>query len=325
MQRQRRRNNYNRSVKPRGRQLARTRNGFTQRSNGASHTDNVPQVRKFQIFKELKFENASSDYAFGVTKFNIEGKQSPLLDLISAYQKLYEQYRIRKINVRAQVGKGYDNDKRIKTIVGCRVDVDQQDTTATVANLQAINSAENTILRTFTNRGNILLAKYRPQCRVLTDQSTPILPNQLQFYPVEGVKQHVWKGVIATCMIPEPSIEPNSLAITLMAEVDVEFRGRVTNPEIFGTTNTVNQTEETTTYDLEGPQDELRIFFLQGHAFPISGFENINVANIGHSVTPAQIMGAVFRDQSSGNHYEIVHYVNEPEWVYGANQVPNAD
>lgn len=311
------RRRYNRSTKPRGRQLARTRNGITQRASGTSHQDNVRQVRKFQIFHSLPVSNAGLDYAFGLTSFNINGNESPLKPLLQSYAKVYEQYRIRKINIRAQVGKGFDNDKRIKTLVGCRVDVDNQDTTISVSNLQAINSAENTVLRTFTQRGNILLAKYRPQCRVNTTASMPILPNTLQFFPIGDSPTHFWKGAIITVMLPEPTIQPNSLAITLMAEVDVEFRGRVTNPEIF-TLNTVNQTPFPVTFDDSGDLATLRTKFLTGMYFPGTGFETINVANIGTSVTTEEILGAEYRDQNTQLWYTILDYSN-PNDFFGAN------
>jgi hypothetical protein len=204
-------------------------NGVTQNGAGVSHQDAVPQVRKFQIFTSLPFENASSDYAFGLKNFNINGNSSPWKPLLTAYAGFYEQYRIRKIKIRAQVGKGFTNDRRIKTLIGARVDVDKQPQNVTVQNLQQVNASENAVIKTFTERGNILLATFRPQCRVNTTTSNTILPNRLQFYPINDHETHVWKGMTATCMIPEPSIQANELAITLIAEVDVEFRGRISN------------------------------------------------------------------------------------------------
>lgn len=232
--------NRNNRTKLRSRRLQRVRNGITQNGAGTSHQDSVSQVRKFQIFSTLPFENASSDYAFGLMNFNIQGNESPFKPILKAYGGLYEQYRVKRVRIRAQVGKGYNNDKRLQTIVGARVDVDRQPQNVTIQNVQQVNCSENTVIRTFTEKGNILLADYRPQCRDATTASLPILPNSLQFYPITDADSHTWKGTTATCMIPDPSIAANSLAITLIAEVDVEFRGRITNQVVFPN-NSINQ------------------------------------------------------------------------------------
>jgi len=235
------RNNNRKGTKPRGYQLRRTRNLFTQNANAASRQDAVPQVRKFQIFQNLPFSNATSDYAIGLENFNISAGESPFQELLKSASGLYEQYRVRKVIIRAQVGKGYTNDYRLKTLVGCRVDVAAQLSGATMNNVQAINASENTVIRTFTERGNVKLAEFRPQCRTNTGGSTdPLLPSPLQWYPIASTT-HIWKGATVTCMIPEPSLPVNSLGITLIAEVDVEFRGRVTAPVIFSGTTGINQ------------------------------------------------------------------------------------
>jgi hypothetical protein len=236
-----------------------------------------------------------------------------LKNILAAYAGLYEQYRIRKVLIRAQVGKGYTNDKRIQTLVGCRVDVDKQLTAATVANVQSINASENCIIKTFTERGNILLARYRPQCRVNTTASLPILPNQLQFYPIGDADTHIWKGATITCMIPEPNLAVNSLKITLVAEVDVEFRGRITQPIIF-TSDTINQGTEVS-YDLRESQDDLRTKLLTGVYQPLSAWP-INIGNIGTSVTESEILGLTFRRQSDMVKFEIKLYANSE---YGAD------
>lgn len=312
-----RRNNRN---PPRGRMLARTRNGVAQRGNGISRQDNVNHVRKFQMYDTLYYQNASSDYSYGLTNVNISGSQHPLTDLLSSYSNLYEQYRIRKMTVRAQVGVGYTNDRRITTLVGCRVDVDKQLTAATVDNVQAINASENTVIKTFTEKGNVTLATFRPQCRVNSTFSSPILPNKLQYYPIGDASTHIWKGATVTAMIPDTSlIFPDQLGITLMTEVVVEFRGRITNPAIFTGLNTINQSGPVATYDIQESQDDLRTGLLTGAYFPISGFSNINIGNIGFTVTPGQIIGAVFRVQSTMKKYVIEMYKSDNS-DYGANQ-----
>lgn len=307
-------NNRSNNRRRNGRALRRVANGVAQNGAGVSHQDAVPQVRKFMIFTELPFENASSDYAFGLKNFNINGSSSPLKPLLTAYGGFYEQYRIKHVKVRAQVGKGYDNDKRLKTLIGARVDVDKQPQNVTIQNIQQVNSSENAVIKTFTERGNILLANYRPQCRVNTTASMPILPNRLQFYPIGDHETHIWKGCTATCMIPEPSIQANSLAITLVAEVVVEFRGRISNQVIFGT-QSINQGVETVPFDLEEGQDALRNGLLTGAYFPLSAWP-INIGNIGTTVTASEIIGLTFRRQSDMVKFEIKMYADT---IYGAS------
>ena len=313
----RQRNNRNRQRAPnqrRGRTLARTRNGVIQNGAGVSHQDSVPQVRKFQVFSQLDFSNASSDYAYGLTNFNINGNASPLKPLLTAYSGFYEQYRIRQVKIRAQVGKGFTNDRRIQALIGARVDVDKQPQNVTIQNVQMVNASENAVIKTFTERGNVLVASYRPQCRVNTTASLPILPNRLQFYPIGDHDTHIWKGCTTTCMLPEPTIAPNSLAITLIAEVDVEFRGRISNQIVFSN-NTINQGQETVPYDLEESQSELKTKLLNGTYQPLSAWP-INIGNIGHSITANEIIGLTFRRNADMVKFEIKMYADN---LYGAS------
>lgn len=238
-----RNNNARRSNKPRGRQLARTRNGFTQNAAVASHRDSVPQVRKFMIFDQLNFDNATPQFSFGHAAFNITGTSQPFQGLISNYSSIYEQYRVRKIVMRAQVGKGFTNDRRIKTYMATRVDVDNQNTASTLSNVQALLASENTTVKTFTERGNIMLAYWRPiQRSNISNLSEPVLPSTVQWYPTNDVQLHTWKGVNVAAFIPETSLQPEELNITISFEVDVEFRGRITGP---GTTFTGNDLVQT--------------------------------------------------------------------------------
>lgn len=314
-----RRNNRNPNTNRRGRTLARTRNGITQNGAGVSRMDNVRQVRKVQVFDNLSFSNASSDYAYGLMNINLQPKNSPLKELLTQYSSLYEQYRIRRVRIRAQVGKGYTNDERIRTLIGCRVDVDRQLNDVSIANVQSINCAENTVIKTFTERGNVLLADYRPKNRMINTYLPPMLPNSLQYYPIADRVDHRWKGATLTCMIPSPNIQPNSLGITVMTEVEVEFRGRITDPDIFSNLTTFNQTAETPTYDINEPQLDLKNKLLTGSYFPISGFD-FNIGNIGTSVTSAEALGCKFRDQSTMKIYEILMWKDDYS-DYGANEV----
>lgn len=302
-----------RGAKPRRQQLARTQNGAFQNGAGVSHQDNVPQGRKFTVFTSLPFENASSDYSFGLKNFNLNGNAEPLKPILTAYGAFYEQYRVKRVKIRAQVGKGYTNDHRIQTLIGARVDVDKQPQNVTSENVQQVMASENSVIKTFTERGNILLCDYRPQCRVNTTASLPILPNRLQYFPIGDHETHIWKGCTTTCLIPNPSIQPDSLAITLIAEVDVEFRGRISNQIVF-TNTTINQGVEAVPYDLEETQAELKTKLLTGVYQPLSAWP-INIGNIGSSVTASEIIGLTFRRQSDMVKFEIKMYADT---IYGA-------
>lgn len=295
------------------RQLRRTSPGQVQNGAGVSRQDAVPHIRKFQIFQSLDFENASSDYAFGLSNFNINGNSSPLKPLLVAYAGFYEQYKVSHVKLRAQVGKGFTNDRRIQTLVGARVDVDSQPQNVTAQNLQQVNCSENTVIKTFTERGNILLANFRPQCRVNTTASLPIIPNRLQWYPVGDHETHIWKGCTTTCMIPEPSVLPNTLAITLVAEVTVCFRGRISNQIVFNNT-AINQGVETVPYDLEESQADLKTKLLTGVYQPLSAWP-INIGNIGSTITSSEIVGLTFRNNTTMVKYEIKMYADT---IYGA-------
>jgi len=223
-------------------------NRRTQNAAAASHRDAVPQVRKFMLFKQLEFDNATTNYSFGVESFNILGDSTPFSQIIGQYANVYEQYRIRLIRVRAQVGKGYTNDRRIKSYVAARVDVDDQASVSTNANLQSLLYSENTSVKTFTERGNVLIAEFRPQNRpTIGNLSQRIVPNAIEWYPTRDVSLHTWKGCVVGAVLPEPGLVPGELALTLSAEVDVEFRGRITN----ATTFSGNLFQETQTVELK--------------------------------------------------------------------------
>lgn len=275
-----------------------------QNAAAVSHVDNVRAVRKFMIFSSVEFANANSEYAFGLKAFNINGNGTPLKDLLDDYGRVYEQYRVRRVIVRASPGKGMDNDFRIKTFVAARVDVDHQDSNATVSNLKGLINAENSVVKTFASGTNIKLCDYKPQLRVNTTASLPILPNRLQFYPIGDHETHIWKGTVIAAFNPETNIQLQSKFVTLTAEVDVEFRGRVTAPSLF-TLEHLNQDAPPVEPDQSGTLLELKNGYLTGTKFPIGDYSNVNVANIGHSVTAEQMLDKQYRDQSSMKIYYI--------------------
>jgi hypothetical protein len=200
----------------------------------ASHRDTVPQLRKFFVYDTIEFNNSTSEFSFGHKALNLEGAVAPFQNIIKDYSSTYEQYRVKRIRVRAQVGKGFDNDRRLKTYLAARVDVDNQNTTSTLTNLQSLLFSENTALKTFTERGNVLMADFRPLARIsISNNSQPLLNNPLQWYPTNDVSLHTWKGINLGCVIPETAILPGQLAVTITLEVDVAFRGRITDASQF--------------------------------------------------------------------------------------------
>jgi hypothetical protein len=270
------------------------------------------------IFSKLNINNANSEYAFGVTSFNVSGTGTPMSDLLDDYGKLYEQYRVRRVRVRATPGNGYTNDLRLKTYVVARVDVDKQDSSGTISSLKALINAENSVTKTMIERGNVLLCDFKPQCRINSTASLPVLPNSLQFYPISDYNTHIWKGAVLGAFLPEPSLGRN-INLTLSCEVDVEFRGRVTNPTLF-TTEHLNQDPPPAQPDQSGTLAELKNGLLTGALFPISGF-TFNIGNIGHSVTAEEALDCVYRDQSTMIKYVITIYDTENDYWGAVEEV----
>jgi len=309
-----RRNNTrfnNNSVKARKRPRRAINSLRAQNGAGVSGRDMVRAVRKFTIFDPLKIENANTEYAYGLRSFNVNANGSPFSELLDDYSRLYEQYRIRRVIIRATPGKGFNNSMRMKTYMCARVDVDQQNDSALITNIKSLINSENSVLKTFIERGNVKLCDYQPQCRVNTTASLPILPNNLNWYPLNDYATHIWKGAIVAAFLPEPSLQAG-VSVTLTAEVDVEFRGRVSNPILF-TSEYINQTLTAPVPDMTGSLDELRTGLLTGTLFPMSGFENVHVGNIGTTTTAGQILNAHIRVQSTMIVYYISAYSQEDQ------------
>jgi len=231
--------NQRRGTKQR-RMLTRTRNRLAQNGVGVSHRDNVPQVRKIIFFDNLPFSNADANFSFGLQNFNINGNTEPFSSIIQDYSSLYEQYRVRRVRVRASIGNGYTNDDRLKTFVAGRVDVDNQPTASTLGNVQSLLYSENTVTKTFTERNLLLLADFKPANRpTVTNYSQPVFPNTIEWYPTTDVLLHTWKGTTLAALIPEV-LTPNSKNLTITIEADIEFRGRITDATSFTSRSILN-------------------------------------------------------------------------------------
>lgn len=190
------------------------------------------------FFTTVPFENATGDFAYGLRNINISETSAGIAPTI--YQRLmdtaaltYEEYRIRRVTVHGQPGNGFTNDDRVKTSVFARVDVNSQPTTATLDNLNSVICSESSVNRTFTERNNVKLADFRPLCYSIGgtgSSSRPMLPSQLQWYNIDERSSHLWRGATVCPVIPESSISPGTKALTIWAEIEIEFRTR--RPEL---------------------------------------------------------------------------------------------
>jgi len=205
-----------------------------QAAGGVSHRDLVVQRKKWCLFSQVPFSNSTASYAYGINNINVSvtgaGVASAVYDqLMELASKTYEEYRIRRVVVRAQPGFGYTNDRRIKSSVFSRVDVNSQPTISNVDTLNSIICSESTVNRTLSERSNVVLADYRPICFStggIGASSRPILPGTMQWYNIDERGSHLWRGATIAPVIPEPGLTPNELAMTIWVEVEMDFRSR---------------------------------------------------------------------------------------------------
>lgn len=225
----RRRNNNMRGAKARRGRMRRTTNGRVQNFAGVSHRDTVPQVRKFTSFTTCTLLNSQGSQSFGVSSLSIiPSVNSSIGRSIGSYVGQYEEYRIRRIRARATCGRGYTNDRRIKTIILSRVDTNYIDTVDTWENVQSIVQSENCITKTLTERGNALIADFRPiQFSGTYPINVPTLTSANQWYRTQDYPDHTWRGGVVALILSETGIQPNEVSINITLECDVEFRGRV--------------------------------------------------------------------------------------------------
>jgi len=223
----------------RRRQRPRTSN---QSPTGVGHRDMVRQSKRWLFFSSLPFDNSSGTFSYGLSNINVSttsvGIASAVYSrLMTVAAQTYEEYRIRRVTVRAQPGTGYTNDDRIKSSIFARVDVNSQPTTSTLDNLNSVICSESSVNKTFTERSNVKLVDFQPICYSIGGSgsaSRPILTSQLQWYNIEERSSHLWRGATVAPIIPEV-LQPGDLAITIWADVEVEFRTR--RPDFANSTN----------------------------------------------------------------------------------------
>jgi hypothetical protein len=188
------------------------------------------QRKKFALFTSVPYSNTTGPCAFGLQNINIgtnNGIAPSVWDSLLANAALnFEEYRIRRVVVKAQPGFGYTNDDRIKSSIFARVDVNSQPTTGTVDTLNSLISAESTVNKTFTERSNITLADFAPICFAAGSTSRAILYPKDQWYDILDRSNQLWRGCTVAPVIPDSGLQPNSKAITVWIDVEVDFRSR---------------------------------------------------------------------------------------------------
>jgi hypothetical protein len=194
----------------------------------------VRQSKRWLFFTTVPFTNETNDFAFGLANINVATNSAGIANavynrLMTVAAQTYEEYRIRRVTVRAQPGLGFTNDRRIKSSIFARVDVNSQPTSATLDNLNTVICSESSVNKTFTERSNIKLVDFRPICYSSGStgaSSRPILNSQLQWYNIDERAAHIWRGATVAPVIPEPGLSPRTLGITCWVDVEVEFRTR---------------------------------------------------------------------------------------------------
>lgn len=303
----RRNNNNNSRARPRSRRFVPIANAVNM-MKGPSRRDMTCQTRKFQDYNQLAVTNVEGDFAYGITSFNVTPTSNTWIgNILATYSKLYEQYRIRRVVIRAQCGKGFTNDRRIKTLLISRVDVDNQSTSQTFNTFRELATATNAKVNTLTERGNVAICDYRPimfDKNFTSNDVVPVLNNSMQWNRLAGRNNHQWRGAVLGMAIPEPSLDPQELKITLTQEIVIDFRGRINEVSAVTSLPAEIPTLNPPTYDLTLTLDTLRTNLLSGTYFPTNITHSIG--NIGTSVLGPELVGNSFRIQASMDVYSIV-------------------
>jgi hypothetical protein len=138
-----------------------------------------------------------------------------------------------------------------------RVDVDDQPTGSTLINFAALARSENAVCRTLTEKGNVELAKFSPIMRSnISNLSTPVLPNNLQWYPCRDVSLHIWKGCIIGAALSELNISPLECFMDITSDIEIEFRGRIASPtNLFGGVGAYNYNRDGSRVEITEPNE----------------------------------------------------------------------
>lgn len=214
--------------------LRRTRPRTSNQSpTGVGHRDMVRQSKRWCLFESVQISNGFSNFSYGLGNVNVSVTTAGIANsvyarLMTVAAQTYEEYRVRRVTLRAQPGTGYTNDDRIKSSIFARVDVNSQPTAATLDNVNSVICSESSVNKTFTERSNVKLVDFQPICYSSGStgaSSRPILSSRDQWYNIEERSAHLWRGATVVPVIAESGI-PNQLFVTVWADVEIEFRTR---------------------------------------------------------------------------------------------------
>lgn len=190
-----------------------------------------------QSFTPVTDTHGGTGYAVGYVKFE---PNNQLVNELTALAQVYEQYNVARCEVFATLGKGFSADNKFKLKLYSRVDPDDVIQSGTHLNYYfSVLTGQNTTLHTFNERGRVKLADFRPKFFSYGEDqaNTPILPSQLQWYPLDPSHfiNQKFTGLMVAANMPDESISPGSLGMTIDVSLTFKFRGRVIADTAFKT------------------------------------------------------------------------------------------
>jgi hypothetical protein len=193
-----------------------------------------------QTFNPVTDTHGGTGYAVGYVKFE---PNTQLVNELTALAQVYEQYNVSRCEVFATLGKGFDANNKFKLKIYSRVDPDDVIQYGTHLDYYfSVLTGQNTTLHTFNERGRVKLADFRPKFFSYGDDqaNTPILPSQLQWYPLDPSHfiNQKFTGLMVAGNMPDESISPGSLGMTIDVSLTFKFRGRVIADTAFKTLST---------------------------------------------------------------------------------------
>lgn len=273
---------------------------------GISGQDNVTHNVTFRYLQNVVLDQTSEDFNFAIELVNF----SPLGNYTKSWMLTkaegYDKYRVRNINVKASPGKNLDISRRAQTLMFSRYDPTYNELPNTLAGSTEIMFASNTRQQNFGKDGKVLLISGTPKLKRTSGStaSNPLLPVNLQWYNTSDLLntnlQNRWN--LGTVFFTTPKTTGDHISVTLIVTVSVDFRMRKGPINI--NVNSLGNETDSNLYDLLVTEDQLRTNLLSGIYFPID-LKNINISNIGHSVTGDDLLGVQFRTEHDQKVYEI--------------------
>jgi hypothetical protein len=280
---------------------------------GPSRADTVVQAKELTLYGKLAIANTVSGLAYGIGryKFSADSSQTFAHSYMETMADQYEQYRVKRIRIFGMPGSYMTNDIRLKSEVLCRVDPDSFSPGSTASNLGLLAAASNTVTRRLNDSvAGTLIADYQPVCHPYQGGASQsdgrVLPNSLSWMMLRDTNSTIrfhldeWKGAQLALTMPDEGFS-NYPHMQLRFKVDIEFRGR----QIHGASYVIQNLTDPKPNDVEEELSLLRTWFLTGEIHPLSGWETVNVANIGISVFGPELIGKTYRVNANTTFFEI--------------------